>query len=87
MMMSKCEQCIVREFSALKALTKDELITMSNCKTAQKVKKGEAIFVEGESVKGVFCVKSGVCKMTKLSANGKDQIVKLKKANYWVNVR
>ncbi len=77
MMMSKCEQCIVREFSALKALTKDELITMSNCKTAQKVKKGEAIFVEGESVKGVFCVKSGVCKMTKLSANGKDQIVKL----------
>jgi CRP-like cAMP-binding protein len=75
--MSKCEQCIVREFSALKALTKDELITMSTCKTAITIKKGDPIFVEGENVNGVFCVKSGVCKMTKLSANGKDQIVKL----------
>lgn len=75
--MSKCEQCIVREFSALKALSKDELISMSNCKTASKIKKGEALFVEGETVNGVFCIKDGVCKMTKLSANGKDQIVKL----------
>jgi CRP-like cAMP-binding protein len=75
--MSKCEQCIVREFSALKTLTKDELITMSHCRTSKKVRKGEAIFMEGENVKGVFCIKEGVCKMTKLSANGKDQIVKL----------
>ncbi|WP_026977859.1 Crp/Fnr family transcriptional regulator [Flavobacterium tegetincola] len=75
--MGKCEQCIVREFSALKTLTKDELITMSNCKTASTIKKGEAIFMEGENVNGVFCIKAGVCKMTKLSANGKDQIVKL----------
>ena len=75
--MSKCEQCIVREFSALKALTKDELIRMSDCKTASTIKKGEALFVEGENVNGVFCIKEGVCKMTKLSANGKDQIVKL----------
>ncbi|RZL43253.1 MAG: cyclic nucleotide-binding domain-containing protein, partial [Pedobacter sp.] len=75
--MSKCEQCIVREFSSLKALTKDELINMSNCKTASSVKKGEALFMEGENVNGVYCIKDGVCKMTKLSANGKDQIVKL----------
>lgn len=75
--MSKCEQCIVREFSALKTLTNSELITMSRCKTAKKVKKGEALFTEGENVNGVFCVRSGVCKMTKLSANGRDQILKL----------
>lgn len=75
--MSKCEQCIVREFSALKALTKDELVTMSSCKTATTIKKGESLFVEGDNVNGVFCIKEGVCKMTKLSANGKDQIVKL----------
>jgi len=75
--MGKCEQCIVREFSALKALTKDELITMSQCKTAKTIKKGEPIFVEGENLKGVFCVRDGVGKMTKLSPNGKDQIVKL----------
>jgi len=77
--MSKCEQCIVREFSALKALTKDELISMSECKTAKTIKKGDVIFEEGQNVNGVFCVKDGICKMTKLSSNGKEQIVKLVK--------
>jgi CRP-like cAMP-binding protein len=75
--MSKCEQCIVREFSSLKALNKDELIKISECKTSKTIKKGETIFEEGENVNGIFCVKDGICKLTKLSPNGKDQIVKL----------
>lgn len=77
--MSKCEQCIVRQFSSIKALTKDELLRMADCKTSYTIKKGEPIFEEGESTNGVYCIKDGVCKMTKLSANGKDQIVKLVK--------
>jgi CRP/FNR family transcriptional regulator, polysaccharide utilization system transcription regulator len=77
--MSKCEQCIVREFSSLKALNKDELLRMADCKTSYTIKKGEPIFEEGESVNGIFCIKDGVCKLSKLSANGKDQIVKLVK--------
>lgn len=75
--MSKCEQCIVREFSSLKALNKDELMKIAECKTSKTIKKGETIFAEGENVNGIFCVKDGICKMTKLSPNGKDQIVKL----------
>jgi len=77
--MSKCEQCIVREFSSLKALNKEELLKMANCKTSYTIKKGEPIFEEGETVNGIYCVKDGVCKLSKLSANGKDQIVKLVK--------
>lgn len=77
--MGKCEQCIVRQFSSLKALTKEELLRMADCKTSYIIKKGEPIFEEGEITNGVYCVKDGVCKMTKLSANGKDQIVKLVK--------
>ena len=75
--MSKCEQCIVREFSSLKALTKDELLQLSDCKTSHIIKKGEVIFEEGENVNGIYCVKDGICKLTKLSPNGKDHIVKL----------
>jgi len=75
--MGKCEQCIVREFSALKALNKDELLKLADCKTSFTVKKGDIIFKEGDSLDGIFCVKDGVCKLTKLSSNGKDQIVKL----------
>lgn len=75
--MSKCEQCIVREFNSLKSLSKEELMNISGCKTSKFIKKGETIFEEGETLKGVYCVKDGICKLTKLSANGKDQIVKL----------
>ena len=75
--MIKCEQCIVREFSSLKALSKDELLKISDCKTSIIVKKGDVIFEEGENVNGIYCIKDGICKLTKLSANGKDHIVKL----------
>lgn len=78
--MSKCEQCIVRQFSALKALNKEELVKLAECKTSQIIKKGEPIFEEGDIVNGIFCVTTGICKMSKLSSNGKDQIVKLVKA-------
>lgn len=75
--MSKCEQCIVREFSSLKALNKEELVKLSDCKTSHIVKKGEVIFEEGETINGIYCVKDGICKLSKLSPNGKDHIVKL----------
>ncbi|WP_299135167.1 Crp/Fnr family transcriptional regulator [uncultured Tenacibaculum sp.] len=75
--MSKCEQCIVRQFNSLKALTKDELVRISGCKTSKLVKKGEVLFEEGEHINGVFCIKDGVCKVSKMSDNGRDQIVHL----------
>ncbi len=75
--MSKCEQCIVREFSSLKALNKEELVKLAECKTSITIKKGDTIFEEGDTINGIYCVKDGVCKLSKLSPNGKDQIVKL----------
>jgi len=75
--MNKCEQCIVREFSSLKALNKEELLHLSDCKESYTIKKGEVIFEEGDTINGIYCIKDGVCKMSKLSANGKDHIVKL----------
>lgn len=78
--MNKCEQCIVRQFSSLKALNKEELLRMAECKTSYTIKKGEPIFEEGEVTNGIYCIKDGVCKLSKLSDNGKDQIVKLVKS-------
>lgn len=77
--MSRCEQCIIRNLNGLKALTKEELVRISNCKTSKFVKKGEMIFDEGEILNGVYCVRDGVCKISKLSENGKSQIIKLLK--------
>ena len=76
---SKCEQCITRQLNSLGELTKDELIRVSGCKTSLFIKRGEVLFDEGKYINGVFCIKDGVCKVTKMSTNGRDQIVKLVK--------
>lgn len=75
--MGRCENCIVRQFNSLRAMSKEELQKVSDTKITKKVKKGEVLFEEGEKLDGVFCVRDGVSKLSKLSANGKDQIVKL----------
>jgi CRP-like cAMP-binding protein len=77
--MSKCEQCIVRQLNSLKELSKEELIRISACKTSTVIKKGDVLFEEGEHINGVFCIRDGVCKVSKMSSNGKDQIIKLVK--------
>lgn len=76
-MENRCENCIVRKFNALRALSKEELKAVSDSKVSRTVKKGEVIFGEGEKLGGIYCVRNGVSKLAKLSPNGKDQIVKL----------
>lgn len=74
---TRCEQCVIRQFNSLRAMSKEELKKVSDTKTTQHYKKGEAIFAEGDKLNGVFCVSDGISKLSKLSSNGKDQIVKL----------
>ena len=76
-MNSRCENCIIRELNALKTLNKEELKRISDSKISKNIKKGEYIFDEGEKLNGVFCVRGGVSKLSKMSDNGKDQIVKI----------
>jgi len=77
--MGKCHQCIIRHFNSFKSLSTEELTCLSDSKTEVGFKKGQVIFTEGSSINGVFCVKSGVCKLSKLSSNGKEQIVRFMK--------
>jgi len=73
----RCENCIIRQMNSFKALNKDELKRMSDHKVTKSIKKGEVLFKEGERLNGVFCVRNGASKLSKLSNNGKDQIVKI----------
>ena len=74
---SRCENCIIRQMNSFNALRKEELKQMSESKETRIIKKGEVIFKEGERLGGVFCVRGGVSKLSKMSDNGRDQIVKL----------
>lgn len=76
-METRCENCIIRQFNSLRALSKEELKKVADSKISKKIKKGEALFIEGQKLDGVFCVREGVSKLSKLSSNGKEQIVKL----------
>lgn len=75
--MSNCEQCIVRQLNSLKSLNKEELVRISACKTSRIIKKGEVLFEEGDHINGVFCISDGICKVSKMSSNGRDQIIHL----------
>ena len=85
--MSKCEQCIMREFSTLKSLSKEELKNISSHKDTFQFKKGEVLFSEGNVLNGVYCIKEGVCKLTRLSTNGKEQIVRFVKGGDMLGYR
>jgi CRP-like cAMP-binding protein len=74
--MGKCQQCIIRHFNSFKSLSTEELSCISDSKTEMSFKKGQVIFTEGSTINGVFCVKTGKCKMSKLNSNGKEQIVR-----------
>lgn len=78
-MNSRCEQCLIRQFNDLNALNKEELKEISDSKDVHAFKKGDVIFSEGKFVPGVYCIKDGVCKLSQLNENGKEQIVKFSK--------
>ena len=77
--MANCHQCITKQFNSLDKLSKNQLISISEHKSETTFKKGETVFKEGDNLNGIFCVRSGNVKLSKLSNNGKDQIVRFVK--------
>ena len=75
-MEQKCHQCVVRDLNSLKKANPEDLVDIDGHKKSLYFKKGESIFTEGKSLKGVYCLRNGNCKLTKLAPNGKEQIVR-----------
>jgi CRP-like cAMP-binding protein len=74
---SRCESCIVRHLNSLKDLDNKTLAHIADCKETLTINKGESIFKEGQTLKGLYCVKQGNPKLSKISDNGKDQIIRI----------
>ncbi len=74
--MADCSHCIIKSFNAIKTLTKEELQKFSEHKTSLIIRKGENLMTEGNAINGLYCIKDGKCKLTKLNTNGKEQIIK-----------
>ncbi len=74
--MGSCEHCIIKDANELGYLVFEELEEFTRSKVTLNIKKGENIVSEGHVMNGVYCLKSGKCKLTKLNSNGKNQIIK-----------
>jgi len=74
--MGNCQQCLIKKFNSFCALQPDELIHLTEQKTEKAFKKGQVIIKEGTLLHGVYCVRNGICKLSKLNSNGKEQIVR-----------
>lgn len=75
-MTNKCEKCVIRDLNSLNSVSKEDLFSIDEKKKSLHINKGEVIFSEGTSLKGVYCLRNGKCKLTKLAPNGKEQIVR-----------
>ena len=54
---------------------------------AKRVPKGTVFFKEGEYIKGIYFLEGGVCKMSKLSTNGKSHIIRFVKKGELLGLR
>jgi CRP-like cAMP-binding protein len=78
-----CEHCCTHDSSCLttvpvfKGLKEVDLILLQKVTRSRQFVKGEFIFHEGESSETLFVINEGLIKLTKMSAEGKEQIVRL----------
>ena len=75
-----CTVCLGKDQSLFNELSGDELNDIAQHKSCIRYKKGQTIFYEGTRPMGLYCINSGKVKVYKLSAEGKEQILRLSKS-------
>ena len=73
----QCDFCTVRMDSIFKDLEKGDLAILDEIKVCKFFNKGDVLFHEGEDPDGIYCLRSGKIKVSKLGADGKEQITHL----------
>ena len=72
-----CENCDSKENSIFCELSNEVLTDVTKHKIMNSYKKGQTLFHEGNPPFGLFCINDGKIKLTKMSAEGKDSIVRI----------
>ena len=75
----KCHECDSRRSSIFCTLNKNDLDNLSSTKGMNFYKKGQGIFLEGTLPTGLYCIKSGKVKVSKIGLDGKEQTVRFLK--------
>lgn len=76
---NKCQNCPALTKAVFCSTSDDILNEVSAHKVSNVYKRGQTLFVQGNHPFGLFCVKSGNIKVTKVGSDGKESIVRLAK--------
>jgi len=71
-----CSECASRLNSCFSVLDEEDIRLLDQSKESTLYPKGQAIFFNGRTPTGVFCLMEGKVKMAKMGSDGKDQIVR-----------
>ncbi len=74
-----CANCPSRIDSPFHELSVDELTKVQNIKSCTFFKKGQIIFHEGNRPGGIYCIRKGKVKLSRLGSDGKEQIIRFGK--------
>lgn len=76
---TNCQNCPHLNKSLLGTCQLNELAMISVGKVHQSYQKGQLIFEQGSRITGLHCIHQGKVKVSKVSTNGKEQIIRLAK--------
>jgi len=83
----QCHSCPSRHLSLLHHCGQSEQEEISLHKISQHYSAGQAIFLEGSRAIGLYCVHSGMIKISKTGGDGKEQIIRLAKGGDMLGYR
>ncbi len=83
----KCINCDCHHKSMLNDLSTIELDVVDSHKECVKYKKGDVVFLEGGVPKGIYCIKKGIVKISKLTEQGKEHILFLSQPGDFLGYR
>ncbi len=72
-----CKDCVVKHKSIFGSLSDDDLDVLSSRKVTTLYKKGQTVFQEGNYPHGLYAIKSGKVKVSKMGEDGKEKILRL----------
>lgn len=73
--------------SLRESLTPEDFEVYSNALKVLEFSKGDVVFEDGESPKGVYFIEKGTAKLSKSGVYGKDQILRFCKENDLIGYR
>lgn len=82
-----CATCVSRDISMIRDLSSEEITRLDEVKSCVFFKKGQILFHEGSKPSGVYCIKTGKAKISRLGIDGKEQIIRFAKDGDMIGYR